>query len=322
MPDKFRWGILGPGRIARKFAASLPFSIGGVLNAVASTNPKRGQAFAKEFVCPQVFQSYEELAASCTVDAVYIATPHAFHRRDVEICLHHRLPVLCEKPLTTNPEDTLYLLNLAAEKKVFFMEGLWTCCLPSFRQALQWIEEGRIGEVLHAEANFGHKVPLDLSQRHFNPELGGGVMKDIGIYPLALFLKVFGHGLQIQSSGIRLENGVDAQVVFQGKNADGSATFQGLVSFLATTGAGASVSGTEGRIVFDPQWFRTVDVRLEIPGKKEEVFYGKSDTFGFQFEANEVERCVRNGWLESPLWTHADTLEAARLTAIAGNFST
>jgi predicted dehydrogenase len=147
-------------------------------------------------------------------------------------------------------------------------------------------------------------------------------MKDIGIYPLALFLKVFGHGLQVQSAGIRLENGVDAQVVFQGINADGSATFQGLVSFLTETGAGASVSGTEGRIVFDPQWFRTVDVRLEIPGKEPEIFRGKSHAFGFQFEADEVERCVRNGWVESPLWTHADALESARLTAIAENFST
>ena len=145
-------------------------------------------------------------------------------------------------------------------------------------------------------------------------------LKDIGIYPLALFLKVFGHGLQIQSSGIRLENGVDAQVVFQGKNAHGNATFQGMGSFLAATGAGASISGSKGRIVFEQQWFRPVEVRLEIPEKEPEIFNGKTMAFGFQFEADEVERCVQSGFLESPHWTHADTLEAARLTAIAEKF--
>lgn len=322
MPEKFRWGILGPGRIARKFAASLPFSRNGILAAVASTSKERAKSFALEFGAKYAFDSYESLAASGDVDAVYIATPHAFHRRDAEICLNYQIPVLCEKPLTTNPEDSRCLINLATEKGVFFMEGLWTCCLPSFRQALKWIQDGSIGKVLHAEANFGHAVPHDLHQRHFNPALGGGVMKDIGIYPLALFLKLFGPGLQVQSTGIRLENGVDAQVIFQGSNSAGNATFQGLVSFLAATGAGASITGTDGRILFEPQWFRAVDVRLEIPGKEPDVFNGKSAAFGFQFEADEVERCVQSGLLQSPLWTHAETLEAARLTALAEKFNT
>ena len=118
-----------------------------------------------------------------------------------------------------------------------------------------------------------------------------------------------------------MQNQVDAQVVFQGKNAAGNASFQGLVSFLAATGAGASISGSLGRIVFEPQWFRAVDVRLEIPGREPEVFLGKAPGFGFQFEADEVERCVRAGLPESPLWTHADTLEAARLISIAEKFS-
>ena len=317
---EFRWGILGPGRIARKFAASLPFSENGKLTAVASSDPDRANAFASEFGAEHAFGSDEELLDTGLVDAVYIARPHSFHRRDAEKCLIRKIPVLCEKPLSTCESDSRHLVQLAKENQTFLMEGLWSCFLPGFRKALEWIQAGRIGEVMHAEADFGHKAEFNLIHRHFNPELGGGVMKDIGIYPLALFMKVFGHGLTMQSEGIRLENGVDAQVVFQGKSSDGRKTFHGMVSFLAAGRAEACITGTEGMIRFSPQWFRTVDVQLEIPGRQPEIFSGTAPAFGFQFEANEAERCVRAGMIESNLWTHADTLEAARLTLLAEQF--
>jgi predicted dehydrogenase len=318
--EEFRWGILGPGRIARKFATSLAYSKNGKLIAVASTSGDRAASFAAEFGANHHFDSYEALADSGLVDAIYIATPHSFHRRDAAMCLQKKIPVLCEKPLSTHPEDSASLISLAKENQTFLMEGLWTCFLPSFRKALQWVQEGRIGDVLHLEADFGHKAAFDMQHRHFNPELGGGVMKDIGIYPLALFMKVLGHELQIQSTGIRLENGVDAQVIFQGKPKSGGKTFQGMVSFLAAGPSEACITGTEGRIRFAPQWFRPVDVWLEKEGCEAEYFSGKAGGFGFQFEADEVERCVRSGLLESPDWTHEDSLAAARLIAEAELF--
>ena len=318
---EFRWGILGPGRIAAKFAASLPFSLHGKLAAVSSTDKNRAREFAARFGAPYAFASDEELLESGQVDAVYLSRPHSFHRRDAEKCLRRNIPVLCEKPLSTSPEDSAFLCSLAASHHTFLMEGLWTSCLPSFLQALRWIREGRIGEVLHASADFGHKAAMELEHRHFNPDLGGGVMKDIGIYPLALFMKVFGHGLSIQSAGLRLENGVDSQVIFQGKSAKGSGNFQGMVSFLAAGPSEACITGTEGRIRFAPQWFRAVDVWLEIPGKEPEFFSGTGPGFGFQHEADEVEACVRAGLTESSRWSHADSLEAARLIAAAEKFT-
>jgi len=314
---EFRWGILGPGRIARKFASSLPFSQHGILNAVASSSLERASSFGAEFGTKNAFDTYEGMINSGLVDAVYVARPHTFHKQDVELCLQHGIPVLCEKPLTTNLNDSLKLTTLSKDKGVFLMEGLWTSCLPSFQKALEWIKEGQIGEPLHASADFGHPATRDFSQRHFNPELGGGAMKDIGIYPLALFMKVFGHGLKIQSSSIQLENGVDAQVVFQGTSASGQQTFQGMVSFLGATPSVASIIGTEGRIQFSPQWFRPVEISLERPGKEVLIFDGKTDSFGFQFEADEVERCVSARLIESPNWSHADSIEAARLIELA-----
>jgi predicted dehydrogenase len=315
----FRWGILGPGKIARKFASSLPYSQTGILKAVASTNNLRAKEFARDYGAEWHFDSYEALVDSGQVDAIYVATPHSFHLRDSKFCLERGIPVLCEKPLSTRPEDSKYLIDLALEKKAFLMEGLWTCCLPSFRKALQWVAEGRIGDVVYAEANFGHPAPMDYSKRHFNPQLGGGVMKDIGIYPLALFIHLFGPGMQIQACGKRLENGVDAQVVFQGESKDGKANFQGMVSFLTATGSAASITGTKGRIVFEPQWFRPVKIRLEIGAVDAEIFDGTVPAFGFQFEADEVSRCVESGLLESTLWPHANSLEASRLIAEAEN---
>lgn len=317
---EFRWGILGPGRIARKFAASLPFSENGNLTAVASSDPDRANAFASEFGAEHAFGSDEELLDSGLVDAVYLARPHSFHLRDAEKCLLRKIPVLCEKPLTTSLADSESLISLAKAQNTFLMEGLWTSCLPSFQKALEWVREGKIGKVLHAEADFGHKAEFNMQHRHFNPELGGGAMKDIGIYPLALFMKVLGHKLDIQSCGIRLENGVDAQVSFQGKSATGKQTFQGFVSFLAAGRAEACITGTEGRIRFATQWFRPVDIQLEIQGIITEVFSGMAPGFGFQYEADEVERCLNAGLRESPLWSHSDSLEAARLTAMAEKF--
>jgi predicted dehydrogenase len=307
----FRWGILGPGRIAHKFAHSLPFSKNGRLTSVASTDLKRAKRFAEDYSAEHAFGSYSDLIRSGTVDAIYVATPHNFHKENTAECLRVGIPVLCEKPLTENPEDSLFLTDLSKATNTFLLEGMWTVFLPHFLQMMEWIRAGHIGDVVHVQADFGYKAEYDLGNRLFNPALGGSVTKDVGIYPLSLFYKILGAPSAIQSMGRKAVTGVDDHVVFQGKNQN-DATFQGMVSFLAESDVEACIVGTKGKIKINSQWLRPVGATLitedAVRSFKEEI-----PGFGFQFEADEVERCVVEGKIESDVWSHRDSLTVANL---------
>lgn len=319
MAEKFRWGVIGPGRIARKFAASLPHSKGGVLQAVASTDLSRAENFAAEFGAGLAFGSYEEMLENGHVDAVYVATPNVSHFEGATAALVRKIPVLCEKPLTNTLAETQELLALANRHDTFLMEGLWTVFLPHFGQAQEWIQNGEIGEVIHCQADFGFLAVQDLQNRQFNPALGGGVLKDIGVYPLALFRKILNEPAEMNAVVRRAMNGTDAHVVFQGQTGYG-ATFQSLVSFGVSTLTMVIIYGTKGRIEFDPQWLRPVGVTL-IPNEGDEVYFEPPvPGFGFQFEADEVMNCVLRGETESRIWSHADSLSIAHSVDVLQQF--
>jgi predicted dehydrogenase len=309
----FRWGILGPGRIAHKFALSLPFSEKGILSAVASRDISKAKEFSERFGSGLSFGSYEEMISSGEVDAVYIATPHAFHFELSELCLSHSVPVLCEKPLTMDPEQTRRLTEISKEQNTFLMEGMWTVFLPHFLQCQNWIDEGKIGEVVHVQADFGYKADFNPFDRKYNPNLGGSVTKDVGIYPLVLFYKILGVPKTLQSLGSRASTGIDEHVVFQGINSN-HATFQGMVSFRAQSDVEATIVGTEGKIKISSQWLRPVSATLIRPDETV-IFEKKVGGLGFQFEADEVEKCVRNGETESKVWSHEDSRRISGLIA-------
>src|SRR5690349_1547868 len=116
MAEKIRWGILGCGKIANKFAADLRLVKDAELSAVASRDGQRATEFAKTFGVPMVFDSYEALADS-NVDVIYIATPHSFHHEHTMLCLRHRKAVLCEKPFAINAQQANEMINCARENK-------------------------------------------------------------------------------------------------------------------------------------------------------------------------------------------------------------
>lgn len=318
MAQPFRWGILGPGRIARKFASSLPYSNGGVLHAVASTEMARAEAFAKEFEAGHAYGSYHELLDHAEVDAVYIATPNVSHFSNAIQALERRIPVLCEKPLTNSLQETEELIRFAQKQETFLMEGLWSVFLPHFQQAHAWVQDGEIGEVLHCQADFGFAAIQDLENRQFNPALGGGVLKDIGVYPLAFFMKMVSLPSELQGIVRRAMNGTDAHVAFQGQTAYGT-TFQSLVTFGMATPTVASIFGTKGRIVFDKQWLRPVGVTL-FKEEEEIRFYPKVEGFGFQYEADEVMKCIRSGENKSEMWGHTDSISLAHSVDVLMQF--
>jgi predicted dehydrogenase len=307
--EPFRWGIISPGRIARKFAASLPFSEKGSLHAVYSREKAKAEIFGAEFGNAKAFDDINEFLKAGQIDAAYISSPHPFHFEQTLNCLSHGVPVLCEKPMTVSRNLTSTLIERSQRENCFLMEGMWTVFLPHFQKMLQLVKEGEIGDLIHIQADFGYKADFNPENRQFNPDLGGGAVLDIGIYPLALVCKLLGQIESIQCTGTRANTGVDDHVIFQGLGTTG-VTFQSIVTFRTDTQVKATIWGSKGKIKMDAQWLRPVGITLECDNKTFR-FHPEIQAFGFQFEANEVANCVQNGTLMSPIWSHEDSLEVA-----------
>ena len=180
MTEPIRWGILGPGSIAHKFAVGLQAIPAGELVAVGSRDQQRADAFADQYGAPNRHASYEALSTDPDIDAVYVATPHPFHQDNAILCLEAGKAVLCEKPFTINAAEAEAVV--ARANGVFLMEAMWSRYLPIMVQVRQWLDAGAIGEPLMVSADFGFRAGVNPAGRLFNPALGGGALLDIGIY--------------------------------------------------------------------------------------------------------------------------------------------
>lgn len=183
---KISWGIIGAGKIAAKFAQDIQYTSHAELSAVASRSAENANNFAIRHGIPKAYGSYEDLYADKEIDAVYVATPHPFHFKNVSDALNSGKAVLCEKPITMNPDECEDLISLAKKKDKYLMEAMWTYFLPAIHKAIEWVSSGKIGKIRHIKSSFGFSLPFQPGHRAYNPELGGGSILDIGIYCIAL----------------------------------------------------------------------------------------------------------------------------------------
>ncbi|MEL6537515.1 MAG: Gfo/Idh/MocA family oxidoreductase [Bacteroidota bacterium] len=297
MTPPIRWGILGTGKIARKFVADLaPTS--GEAYAVGSRQLEKAEGFAREFQIQKAYGSYEDLAADPDIDVVYISSPHSGHYEHTLLCLNAGKNVLCEKPLAVNAQQVSEMIALAKEKNLFLMEALWMYFLPTFRQTQRWIAEGQIGEVTMIRAEFGFPPPYDPSSRLFNPALAGGALLDIGIYPLTLALRLAGAPLkELQSAVKKAPTGVDMATAMQAEFENG--VLASLTSTLESRMVNeAVIYGTEGHIQMPLFWSGT-NTHLNRNGEVT-TYTDDRTTFGYNFEAEAVHACLRSGQNQSP----------------------
>jgi len=307
MSDIFGWGIIGPGRIAHKFAQGLQAIEDARLQAVASTNADRAQNFADQYHAQKAYGSYEEMLDDPQVDAVYIATPHNFHYRNTRQCLEAGKPVLCEKPLTVNADQAKSLTTIAKEKHLFLMEGLWTRFLPAYQQVRCWLDDGLVGEVQLLDSTMGFNKPKDPQDRLFNPELAGGALLDLGVYPISISQWVMGKdpsAFQVKSHFS--DTGVD-DLTCATLHYDEDAFSQFSCNFLTDNQNEFLIYGTKGAVRIHPYYWLSTCVSLIQQGR-EETLDCPFRASGFEYEAEEVMRCVREGRLESNIMPHAHTL--------------
>lgn len=311
MKEIIRWGILGCGRIARKFASDLPFSDGSVLQAVGASRAESAQAFAKEFACSNVHTSYESLVKDPEVDAIYVATPHGLHHQHVMLCLEHGKAVLCEKAFALNGRQAREMIALAREKKLFLMEALWSKFVPHYQVLLEQVKSGKLGPVQNALINFGFTPPDPAPTRLWDPALGGGTLLDIGIYNLFFATAVLGKPDQVEAWISPSPTGVDEQcsILLRYNNGAMASLFSSYTSNLATE---ADFSGPLGRIRLGGRFYEPLSTSITFYEGKEkgvEVPFEKNEGFGYHFEISHVNECLRQGLTESPIMSHQDTLD-------------
>jgi len=302
MADKIRWGILGCGSIAAKFADALKCVDEAELAAVGSRTDENANAFGDAWHVPRRYGSYQKLADDKELDIIYIATPHHLHAENTILCLNAGKGVLCEKPLAVNARQGREMIDCARAKKRFLMEAMWTRFLPLMDKVRELLADNAIGEVRMLAADFGFRCSdrAEEKQRLIYPYLAGGALLDVGVYPLALSSMVFGKPLGIHSAGSFGRTGIDEQNAMiltfdQGRLAV-------MYSALQTeTTQEAAIMGTEGMIRLHRGWWRGNKLTLVRPGKSEQLIELPSHDNGFVYEIKAACRDLREGRGENAL---------------------
>lgn len=303
-----RWGILAPGTIAARFARDVLAHTASTIAAVGSRSLPRAQAFAERFTIPRPYGSYEELLADDDVDAVYIASPHSHHREHALEAIRAGKPALVEKAFTRSAAEAEEVFAAAQSAGVFVMEAMWTRFLPQYYTLRALLARGVIGNIVHVYAAHGQaiwEVP-----RLARPELAGGSLLDLGVYPVSFAHHILGRPTAVQAAGHMSPAGVDETVGMM-------LTYPGAMASLSSTMLSrshniAEISGTTGRITMSDMFYHPGTSITVHPADGEPYVYSSAIEGGFQFEAAEVARSIHASVLESPLMPWQETLEVMR----------
>ena len=311
-----RWGILGAGHIAGSFARDVPAYSSGLVTAVGSRDAARARSLieahpgAGKGEAVRAHGSYEDLVSDPDVDAVYVATPHAFHADHALLALEAGKPVLVEKAFARSAVEARRVLGAARHRGLFAMEAMWMRFLPGQALVRALAVCGALGAIEHVRAD--HFQPLLHVERLTRPDLAGGALLDLGVYPLSLVHSVLGAPLRVAAVGRLSEAGVDLDevvgLVYPG------ATAAAASGMSAASGTSAEIIGSRARIALAGRFYAPTTVRVvwNDDGGRRAAWDGRVPG-GFQFEAAEAARCLAAGATESATLPWAATLEVMEI---------
>ncbi|MEY3369317.1 MAG: hypothetical protein RI973_2472 [Bacteroidota bacterium] len=298
MKEQINWGIIAPGRIARKFAHDLQLAEGARLHAVASRSLERARAFAGEFGAHHAYGSYEEMLDCPDLDVVYVASPHSGHLEHTLMCLEQKIPVLCEKPLAMSAGQARRMVEAARANGTFLMEAIWTRFIPAFEEALELLNGGIIGPLRTIRADFGFRAEFPPEHRVFNLALGGGSLLDVGIYPVYLALQCWGRPETVKAVASFGQSGADESCAMLFGYGDGRLAI--LDSSIAVhTSTEAWIYGERGTMHLPARFHHPTKIAVSYPDKPTEYFGHPYVGFGYYHEIMEVGACLRAGERES-----------------------
>ena len=300
MNKTIKWGIIGLGKIANKFATDLAIVNNAELVAVASRSQENADKFAKKFNIEKAYNSYESLVKDIEVEAVYIATPHSFHKEHSILCLQNKKAVLCEKPFAMNLYEVTEMIAVAKENDVLLMEALWTYFLPHYQYVLDIVKTQKFGKLKELNADFGFISNYDEESRLIKKELDGGSLLDIGIYPIFAALSTLGNPKKIEAKATFFENGVDAKcnMIFNYKNAKAN-----LKSTLLENTPTEAIFTFDDAVVKINTMFHQPSTVTIIKDDKEEILDFGYKTIGYNFEMEHFNQLIRENKKESDIMT-------------------
>ena len=294
-----RWGILGTGGIARTFTEDL-LVLGHEVAAVGSRAPATAEKFADTYGIGRAYGSYAELAADDRIDVVYVATTHNVHHSAARTCLEAGRAVLVEKPFTTTAADAADLVSLARERNLFAMEAMWTRFNPLVARVRELVGDGAIGEVKAVYADFSENFPFDSSHRLWAPDLAGGALLDLGVYPVSFAWMLLGEPETIQAVTTPAPTGVDSNTGILFGYASGAVALLHC-GFLTKTPQTATITGTTGWIEVAGPFWHPHAMTLHRDGAEPEPYTLEVSGHGYTYQAEEVARCIEAGLTESPV---------------------
>jgi predicted dehydrogenase len=300
-PKKIKWGIIGLGSIANKFATDLLTIEDAELYAVGSRSQEKADAFAKKFGATKAYNSYEAIANDPNIDAVYIATPHALHKENALMCLENGIAVLGEKPFAMNAAEVEEMIVKAKEKNALLMEALWTYFLPHYQYVLNLLENKTYGNILKIESDFGFQRPYNTNARLFNKSMGGGSLLDIGIYPIFASLSALGLPNSIEASATFFENETDSSCTMKLKYPN-NVTAHLKSSLLEVLPTEAIFYCEKATIKINTMFHMPTTVSIIMDGKEDIKDFGYN-TIGYNFEAIHFNKLIREGKKESDIMT-------------------
>lgn len=303
-----RWGVLGPGTIARAFAGTVLTHSRQRLVAVGSRDRDRAEAFATEFGAPRVHTGYEALVSDPEVDVVYIATPHSHHRDQALLAIEAGKHVLVEKAFTRNATEARTVLDAARAAGVVALEAMWSRFLPGADVLRQLVADGTLGDLVSVTADHGQRIgPTDARRLH-DPVLAGGALLDLGIYPVSFASMLLGAPESIRATGRLTAEGVDEQVrvVLRCGGAEAVLT----TTLTERTHTTAQVVGTLARVDLPADFYAPVPLTITTTdGRSATVDPGPiSGHEGLVYQAAHLAQLVADGTRDSPLLPLEETV--------------
>ncbi|WP_299107511.1 Gfo/Idh/MocA family protein [uncultured Winogradskyella sp.] len=293
------WGIIGAGKIAAKFATDLNTVSNSKFYAIASRNLEKAKNFGKEFNADITYGSYDELVLDDNIDAIYIATPHSFHKAHTVLCLNHKKPVLCEKPFAMNLQEVEEMIQLSKENNTLLMEAMWTVFLPHFQFVIDLLEQKHFGNILKLEADFGFHPIYNETSRVFDKSVGGGSLLDIGIYPIIAALSALGQPNSIEANAEFFASGADSKcdIIFNYNSAKAYLKS----TLLEETNTEAIFYCEHGSIKINGRFHEPSTVILTDNYGNTELKTFNYKTIGYSYEIEHFNHLIRTNKKESDI---------------------
>lgn len=306
-----KFGILAPGKIANKMAVAVSALEEIELYAVASRDYERAKAFADKWGFEKAYPSYEAMVEDEQLELVYVASPHSHHYEHARLCLEHGKHVLVEKAFTVNAAQAEELISLAREKHLLLAEAIWTRYMPSRRMIDDLIASGVIGEVHSVSANLGYM--LKGKARLEDPDLAGGALLDLGVYPINFALMVL-HGkiAEMTSTALMSPQGVDWMNSMTLLFEDGKMAVL-YSSMLDQSDRRGLINGDKGYLeiknINNCEEISVVNLNREVTA----CYKVPEQINGYEYEVLACVKAIREGRIECEEMPHQETLRVMRL---------